>query len=277
MRRWQVLFILSFSCFLQASSHAATLEDIAVEYASRAGGNTGYALLCGLGGKSIQSYERSVTQFLNDRWKGVITLRSANAYNQAVQANSKDSTAPTLSFCQDVKTILLEATNNPSVILEPIEREHFIRIYHDTFASAKTSAQFDAFIHRYSNDDPENLVPRAIMRRDELSLRETEERRRRETEEATRREAQAKAEEELRKYEQDQRRQRMAKVGSFRRAIKVETETNCGPVLEIKGALVKIYSPVANYGNEHWIRKEQVFPPAYGCRFINGNYEPPSL
>lgn len=169
-----------------------------------------------------------------------------------------------------------------------VERERFTKAYRNTFASAKMSSQFDAFVRKYSGNDPENLVPQAIMRRDELSLREAEERKRRETEEAAwreaqakaeaaRRETQAKAEEERRQYEQDQRRQRMAKVESFRRVIRVETETNCGPVLEIRGALVKVYSPVANYGNEHWIRKEQVFPPAYGCRFFNGNYEPPSL
>lgn len=156
-----------------------------------------------------------------------------------------------------------------------IERERFMVTYRNAFTSAKTSIQLDAFARKYSGNDPENLVSQAIMRRDELSLREAEERKRRETEEAARREAQVKAEEEQRQYEQDQRRQRMAKVESFRRVIKVETETNCGPVLEIKGALVKIYSPVANYGNEHWIRKEQLFPPDYRCRFFNGNYEPP--
>ncbi|MDP1624553.1 MAG: hypothetical protein Q8L64_02170, partial [bacterium] len=103
---------------------------------------------------------------------------------------------------------------------------------------------------------------------------------RRAAEEDKRKEAQAKAEEEQRQYEEEQQRQqrqRMAQVEAFRRSIRIETETNCGPVLEIKGGLVKIYSPVANYGNEHWVRKELLFPPQYTCRFLNGSYQPPAL
>jgi hypothetical protein len=157
------------------------------------------------------------------------------------------------------------------------DRERFLSSYRSLFSSAETSAQFDSFIRKYSDDDPENLVPWAIVRRDELSKTEAEEIKRRETEEAMRRKAQAKAEEEQRRYEQKQQRQRIAQVEAFRRAIKVETETNCGPVLEIKGSLVKIYFPVADYGNEHWVRKEQLFPRDYGCQFLNGSYQPPSL
>lgn len=82
-----------------------------------------------------------------------------------------------------------------------------------------------------------------------------------------------------RRHEAAQRMQAVEKVNerlnAFRRSIRVETETNCGPVLEIRGALIKIYSPIRNYGNEHWIRKEQIFPPSYDCHFFNGNYTPP--
>ncbi|MCK6413273.1 MAG: hypothetical protein L6Q55_12720 [Azonexus sp.] len=157
------------------------------------------------------------------------------------------------------------------------DREKFLSSYRSLFSSAKTSAHFDTFVRKYSDNDPENLVPQAIARRDELSKTEAEEIRRRETEASLRREAQARAEDERRLYEQEQQRQRIAQVEAFRRTIKIETETNCGPVLEIKGALVKIYSPVANYGNEHWVRKSQLFPTQYGCRFVNGNYQPPAL
>lgn len=65
-------------------------------------------------------------------------------------------------------------------------------------------------------------------------------------------------------------------VAAFRKSIKVGEETNCGPVLELKPPLVKIYSPVKDYGNEHWLRMESVFPPGYGCQFVNGKYRPPS-
>lgn len=58
----------------------------------------------------------------------------------------------------------------------------------------------------------------------------------------------------------------------FRSNLQVGTETNCGPILETRGDLLKIYVPVANFGSEHWIRKGNVFPPGMGCRFHNGNY-----
>ncbi|MFZ4537463.1 WG repeat-containing protein [Propionivibrio sp.] len=65
-----------------------------------------------------------------------------------------------------------------------------------------------------------------------------------------------------------------AKIDNFRRGLKVESETNCGPVLDTKGNLIKIYYPVQGYGNEHWIKRGQLLPPGSGCRFVNGNYDP---
>lgn len=66
-------------------------------------------------------------------------------------------------------------------------------------------------------------------------------------------------------------------IASFRKHSMVGTETNCGPILEIKGDLAKVYYPVKNYGNEHWIRKENLFPNTYPCRFNQGTYIPPEL
>ena len=64
-------------------------------------------------------------------------------------------------------------------------------------------------------------------------------------------------------------------IKAFRTSIKDGSETNCGPVIEVKGKLLKVAYAIENYGNEHWIRREEVFPPEYGCRFFNGNYVSP--
>jgi hypothetical protein len=61
----------------------------------------------------------------------------------------------------------------------------------------------------------------------------------------------------------------------FQKSIIEGTETNCGPVLEIKNKLVKVAVAVANYGNEHWIRRDALYPNGYECRFINGEYQTP--
>ena len=73
------------------------------------------------------------------------------------------------------------------------------------------------------------------------------------------------------------RKKHLAEVKNFRLRLKVGDESNCGPVLEIKNQLAKIYSPVLNYGNEHWIRISQLFPSGYNCWFLNGGYVPPRI
>ena len=158
-----------------------------------------------------------------------------------------------------------------------VELEQFLVSYRNSFSSAKTAAQFDGFASYFANKDPENLVPQAIERRDELRIKEAEELKRREVAEAMRRAERDRELEEQRQLEIEQRRQRTVQVDAFRRALKIETVTNCGPVLEIKGALLKIYFPVANYGTEHWLKKDELFPPKYGCRFVNGSYQPPPV
>lgn len=66
-----------------------------------------------------------------------------------------------------------------------------------------------------------------------------------------------------------------AKIVSFRKSLKEGVETNCGPVIQLKQQHVKVYAPVKDYGNEHWIRLDQIFPPDYGCQFVNGGYRAP--
>lgn len=71
------------------------------------------------------------------------------------------------------------------------------------------------------------------------------------------------------------RRQREGEAVLFRRKIIIGTETNCGPVINVKADLVQIYHPVPNYGNEHWVRRDEVFGPYINCRFENGKYVSP--
>ena len=62
---------------------------------------------------------------------------------------------------------------------------------------------------------------------------------------------------------------------AFRKTLNEGAETNCGPAIEVKAKLVKVAFAVANYGNEHWIRRDEIFPSGYSCRFVNGQYQPP--
>jgi len=73
--------------------------------------------------------------------------------------------------------------------------------------------------------------------------------------------------------EAKQRKEQQELITNWRKRLTEGEETNCGPVVEVKGKLVKVAFAVANYGNEHWIRRDQILPTSYDCRFINGQYQ----
>jgi hypothetical protein len=125
------------------------------------------------------------------------------------------------------------------------------------FMQARSVEDWSRFIERYSQWDPNNFVPVAIEKRDSALAQEAET-------ELARKVAADRMEEE-----------RRSKIQMFRQTVDETRETNCGPVLEIKGDLVKVYFPVADYGNEHWLRVAELYPPEYGCVFVNGRYAGP--
>ena len=184
----------------------------------------------------------------------------------------------------DTDLLLKAATESGALdTAEAWKQQVELQKYRDQFESANTSYKFDAFIQKYINNDPDNLLPQATMRRDELrvqeernraELRAQEERSRAMAEQE--RLTQLKISEQIQKQEDIRRNERQRAASDFRKTIKVETITNCGPVLEVKEKLVKVYSPVQNYGNEHWIDRGILFPHHYSCTFLNGQYRPPA-
>lgn len=145
------------------------------------------------------------------------------------------------------------------------------------FNSAKesnSSNAFSRFILDYTGKDIANLLKPA----------EDERQKARYAEDAPIRAEQARQQaerERLLAKEQVERSQQLAErvrqlekeAAKLRSTLKVGTETNCGPILEIRGDLIKVYRPVASYGNEHWIRREKILPPSADCRFYNGQYQ----
>jgi len=129
--------------------------------------------------------------------------------------------------------------------------------YREAFAKSISSSDYKKFIEKYQNDDPEGFIPQA---RKNMKIAEADEVIKRK-EESVRQEAQRKEEA-----------AKQAKLEAWRKNIREGDETNCGPVLEVKKTMVKIYFPVQNYGNEHWIRTDKIKPPLEGCRFVNGQY-----
>ena len=81
------------------------------------------------------------------------------------------------------------------------------------------------------------------------------------------------------KFAQDQvllqRKKMLENAVNFRTTMKVGVETNCGPIVDIKSDMIKVYFPVKNYGTEQWIRRDEIFPPSVPCRFVDGKYQFP--
>lgn len=161
---------------------------------------------------------------------------------------------------------LLSVIESSNVFAAISDHEHQVWLaeYRSALLSATSSSDLDRFIARYSDNDPENLIPMAIEQRDNLAQMELAERQRLEAQEAAR----AKAEQEKRTRERLQ-------IQAFRQSLAIGVETNCGPVIETRNDMVKIYSPVSGYGNEHWLRRDELFPHYFDCRFLNGRYQPP--
>ncbi|MFA5234850.1 MAG: hypothetical protein WC390_10660 [Sulfurimonas sp.] len=65
-------------------------------------------------------------------------------------------------------------------------------------------------------------------------------------------------------------------IEKFRQTLKAGAETNCGKIIEMKKSAVKVHYPLKNYGDEHWIDFDKVFPKGHGCRFVKGKYIAPA-
>lgn len=116
------------------------------------------------------------------------------------------------------------------------------RRYREDFAAARTIDQIDAYIARYESFDSEGLVAQMRQRRDGA---------------------------------ENARSAASAGLAEFRAGIKLETDTNCGPTLEVRGNLVKVYHPVSGFGNEHWIKRDELLPKGMECAFKDGHYVAP--
>lgn len=153
------------------------------------------------------------------------------------------------------------------------EKEEYLK----TYQAAQTSKELTSFINKYKNRDFDNLIASASAKLKLLTENEKSENIRLAKQKIENEILQQKIENEQKKLEIKIAREKSHKLEIFRKSLNVGTNTNCGPVIEIKSSLVKVYFPVPNYGNEHWISKEDLFSIDYSCQFLNGRYIKPSF
>jgi len=65
-------------------------------------------------------------------------------------------------------------------------------------------------------------------------------------------------------------------VEDWRRQVKEGEDTFCGPVIEMKGNMLRLAlnAPLQGYSNEIWVKKSDAYPPEFGCRNVNGRVSP---
>lgn len=179
------------------------------------------------------------------------------AYRLALQR--AESTGSLRQFIEkyrnnDPENLVSEAQTKLAGVEEKEKADALFR-YRKEFQTAETVYGFQSFIDNYSQNDPDKLVPKAQSKLNVLLAQEKI------------------GEEKARRAQIEEGR----KLSMWRQSLRDGDETNCGPVIEVKGKLLKIAFAVANYGNEHWIRRDQIFSSSYGCSFVNGQYQTPNL
>lgn len=152
-----------------------------------------------------------------------------------------------------VKTDELRAAIGESKLIQAVQEAN-IQDYRIAFATATSVGLLNSFIGRYSEFDPEVLVPKAIQKRDELLQIEQEERTKKDAEDQAARMA-------ARMDQLAKAQAQAARDAEFQRKLRTEMETNCGLILEIKDSLIKVYFPVRNFGNEHWVNRASLSEP----------------
>jgi hypothetical protein len=152
-------------------------------------------------------------------------------------------------------------------LMEAIEREaeRDKTLYRQAFNSASSINELQSFIDRYSQNDPENLIPRA---NDKLKLM------RKLVAEEEDRQRKAGAEEARLRVLAAEKKQK--EVAQWRSKLRSGDDTFCGPVIEIKGSMIRIALRVQlpGYGNDAWLKTSEIYPPSSGCQNINGRISP---
>lgn len=214
------------------------------------------------------------------------SLTSVSSYNLGSQAflavASFGLTAATGTTFVDVSVdeekfaTLIAKTNSLELLAKRRQADGYKKYLKD-YSAASSIALLNRFIQDYGSNDPDNLVPAAREKSAQLTIEQNK------LSELNRRQRQARIEEEKARREKElaeqavRQQKRETEVAQYRKGLKIGDRTNCGPIIEMKIDLLKVYFPVSNYGNEHWIDRSTAFPPNYSCSFFNGRYMPPSV
>lgn len=190
------------------------------------------------------------------------------------------------STIKSVDKELIEKIVEKSGLFKAIDAKKSIFAFEscqNRFKDAKTSDDFSIIIEECSSlKNVEQLVALAIKNREALKIQE-EQRRAHDEQMAKTYELRMQkmikdAEIEnvrLAKIEQKSIDSVTNNIKAFRKGLSKGSQTNCGPVVDIKESSVQVLFPVKGYGDKHWINIDKIYPKGSGCQFVKGKYLAP--
>lgn len=174
-------------------------------------------------------------------------------------------------FAREDKRIIDEYRN-----IEKRAKEEYRNEQINEFASLTTSKSTQAFINKYENLDLAGLVLEARPKLKGLLKLEEKERIKQAKLAEERQIADAKERLRIEKLAEQRRIAQVEELKNWRKSLKIGTDTFCGPVIDINQVMVKIAVRVqlSGYSNEAWFKRNELYPPSYGCQNRNGNLSP---
>lgn len=134
------------------------------------------------------------------------------------------------------------------------KQQQKLAAYRSNFQRIRTAEEIRTFITKYSDDDPDKLIPEA---RTKLLAIQEEERK-------------------LELVEREHQRKTETRLNAWRKSLKIGDDTFCGPVIEVKPPMLKIAvrNQLPGYASEQWLKASEVYPLTSGCSIVNGTLYP---
>lgn len=137
----------------------------------------------------------------------------------------------------------------------------------EAYDAADSEQSLVSFIDKYQANDMLALVAPAKAKLSEVRAQQQKQRAREERERLAREKAR-----------QEQQRKEQKALLVWRNSVKPGDDTFCGPIIEIKGPMVRIAlnAKLPGYSSDSWLKKSELFPAHKGCVNRNGNLSPQS-
>lgn len=68
------------------------------------------------------------------------------------------------------------------------------------------------------------------------------------------------------------RQREQSRLAKWRKTLQIGDDTHCGPIIEVRRPMFKValIAQIQGFGNESWLKEQELFTPEYGCRNVNG-------